>query len=86
MTFKIKSTATAVALTLLLGSSAAFAKMHDQGIADGEGTPDNTGALIQTLEAGVSSLVNDGARGDAAPTAGGDNAVDPIGTPNNEPN
>ncbi len=49
MTFKNKIAALAIPLTMVLGASGAFAKAHDQGVADGEATPANTGAFIQGL-------------------------------------
>ena len=45
MTFTFKTAATALALTMVLGSGSAFAKAHDQGVADGDiSFPDGTGA------------------------------------------
>ena len=78
MTIKHRAAAAATILALTIGStSAVFAKAHDQGIADG--TPvDGTGALVQTLDMGVSSLQNDGQRGATASGNGGDNRVDPV--------
>ncbi|MDH3667642.1 MAG: hypothetical protein OEN23_12000 [Paracoccaceae bacterium] len=84
----IKTTASAVVLTMLAGSSAAFAKAHDQGVADGTPLdfPGGTGAFVQTLDKGISSLQNNGQRGDTASANGGDNRVEPVvGNGNNEP-
>lgn len=79
MTMKLKTATAAFVFAVALGSgSSVFAKAHDQGVADGEATPDNTGALVQTLDRGVSSLVNNGARGAGASAAGSDNSVDPV--------
>ena len=80
MSFDIKLPVAAVTIVLALGaSSTAFAKAHDQGIADGFATPDSTSGEIQSLGGqGVSSVVNNGARGFGASTNGGDNAVDPV--------
>jgi hypothetical protein len=79
MKFPLKTAASAIAVTMVLGgASAAFAKAHDQGVADGEPFPSNTGAFVQTLESGVSSLQNDGQRGDTASGNGGDNRVEPV--------
>ena len=88
MTFIRNTAATAIALGLMLGgSSAAFAKAHDQGVADGLDTPDSTSAFIQTLQGpGVSMGIKNGQRGTGASTAGGDNAVEPVvGNGANEP-
>ena len=87
MTSRFKMTAAAATLALVLGSgTTAFGKAHDQGVADGEATPDNTGAFVQTLEAGVSTVVSDGVRGAGASAAGSDNAVEPVvGNGANEP-
>ena len=80
MTSTSKMAAAAVALTVLLGAgSTAFAKAHDQGVADGDIVfPDGTGAAVQTLDQGVSTVVGNGVRGDAASTAGSGNAVNPV--------
>jgi hypothetical protein len=82
MKFTLAIAASALALTMALGSGPAFAKAHDQGVADGEATPDNTGAFVQSLGGnGVSGVVNKGARGDGASAAGGDNRTTPIDRP-----
>ncbi len=93
MTFKNKIAALAIPLTMVLGASGAFAKAHDQGVADGVIITDNTGAFVQSLPFnGVSVLVNDGARGAGASTSQGDNRTEPVDQPgqnvgsNNEPN
>ncbi len=79
MTFTFKTAATAIALSLVLGSGSAFAKAHDQGVADGDiSFPDGTGAAVQTLDRGVSTLVSGGLRGAAASAAGGGNRVEPV--------
>ncbi len=86
MTFTFKTAATAIAVTMVLGSgSAAFAKAHDQGVADGFiEFPDGTGAAVQTLDQGVSGVVANGARGGAASADGGGNRLEPV--VNAEPN
>ena len=73
MSFTSKTAATAIALTLMLGgASAAFAKAHDQGVADGEFPAISTGELVQGNGVpGISAGVNKGARGDLA--SGNDN-------------
>ncbi len=79
MTFNLKTATAAVVFALTLGTgSTAFAKAHDQGVADGEPTPENTGALVQTLDKGVSSLVNNGARGNGASAAMSGNRTVPV--------
>lgn len=85
MTFTFKTAATAIALSLVLGSGSAFAKAHDQGVADGEiSFPDGTGAAVGA-PGGVSGG-QIGIRGDLASGAGGDNAVEPVvGQGVNEP-
>jgi len=84
MTFTFKTAATAIALSLVLGSGSAFAKAHDQGVADGDfdpGTQD--GAAIG--EGGVSAG-QIGTRGDTASRLGSDNTVEPVvGRGVNEP-
>lgn len=80
MTFTSKTAATAIALTLVLGSaSAAFAKAHDQGVADGDFPAISTGELVQSNGVpGISAGVNQGQRGGLASGNGGDNRVDPV--------
>ena len=88
MSSKIKASAAAIALMVALGSSsAAFAKAHDQGQADGEFPEQGTGVVVQENGVpGISAVVNDGQRGGAASTNGGDNRVEPVvGNGNNEP-
>ncbi len=93
MTFKNKIAALAIPLTMVLGASAAFAKAHDQGVADGMDTPPNTGAFVQNLDGeGVSMGVSNGLRGDGASGSQGDNRTEPVDQPgqnvvsNDEPN
>lgn len=88
MTFTFKTAATAIALSLVLSTGPAFAKAHDQGVADGFATPDNTGAFIQGLGGnGVSGGQIDGQRGDTASANGSDNKIVPVvGSGTNEPN
>ena len=88
MTFTFKTAATAIAVTMVLGSgSAAFAKAHDQGVADGFiEFPGGTGAAVQTLDRGVSTVVSGGVRGDASSANGGNNRTVPVEQPGlNEP-
>lgn len=77
MTFNRMTAVAAILLTTLGASSAAFAKAHDQGVADGSPN-DGTGAFVQSLDQGVSSVVSDGARGEGASANGGDNRIDPV--------
>ncbi len=93
MTCKNKIAALAIPLTMVLGASGAFAKAHDQGVADGTPLEQNTGAFIQSLDIpGVSAVVNDGARGDGASASQGGNRTEPVDQPgqnvvsNDEPN
>ena len=87
MRFDIKLPVAAVTIVLALGaSSTAFAKAHDQGVADGT-FPTSTSGEIQAIGGqGVSSVVNDGTFSDAKSAAGGDNAIEPVvGNGANEP-
>ncbi len=78
----LKITASALALTLALGTGSAFAKAHDQGVADGDFPEISTGDVVKSLGGrGVSSVVGNGARGDAASANGGDNRVVPVERP-----
>lgn len=77
----LKTAASAVAVTMVLGSaSAALAKAHDQGVADGTplAFPGGTGAFVQTLDSGVSSIQNKGQRGAISSTQKGDGRVVPV--------
>ena len=71
-------TAAAVSLAVLMGaSSAAFAKGHDMGVADGD-PADSTRDVVNSIEGpGISATTSKGARGSAASDARGGNAVDP---------
>ncbi len=87
MTFTFKTAATAIALTMVLASGSALAKAHDQGVADGFiEFPGGTGAAVQTLDRGVSTVVSGGVRGDGSSANGGDNRTVPVEQPGlNEP-
>ena len=90
MKLTIKTAASAMAVTIALGSaSGAFAKAHDQGQADGAPLdfPGGTGAFVQTLDKGISSLQNNGQRGATASANKGENRVEPVvgNGRNNEP-
>ncbi len=76
----LKTAGSAFAVTLILGTGAAFAKAHDQGVADGFPTPQpTTGGFIQSLGGnGVSSLQNKGKRGEISSEAKGDTRVEPV--------
>ena len=80
MSMKSKMSVALVSTLLVLGSgSSVFAKAHDQGVADGMPTPDNTGQFVQdTGFPGVSDFFNEGQRGAAASANGGDNRVEPV--------
>ena len=67
------------ALVILATSTGmAAAKAHDQGVADGE-FPESTSETVQSIEGpGVSSVVNNGARGASASENRGDNRVEPV--------
>ena len=90
MTFTSKMAATAIALTLALGGgSAAFAKAHDQGIADGINASggfagSQQGGTGVGGPGGVSSGQNgqngNPSRGDIASGNGSENAVEPVVT------
>ena len=70
-----------VSAMLVLGSgSTVFAKAHDQGVADGMETPDNTGFHVQNVVEGpgISQTLNGGRRGDLASGRGGENRVQPV--------
>jgi hypothetical protein len=83
--------ASALAVTMVIGSaSAAFAKAHDMGVADGVQNPvnngfANTGAFIQQSPLftgpGDSAANNNGQRGDISSTAKGDNGTVPVVPP-----
>ena len=80
MSMKSKLPVAIVSAVLVLSTgSAAFAKAHDQGVADGMPTPDNTGQFVQdTGFPGVSEKFNKGQRGEAASGNGGDNRIEPV--------
>lgn len=66
-------------LALALSTGAAFAKAHDQGVADGGPTPENTGQAVQNNGVpGISANVNKGARGAAASAARSGNRIEPV--------
>ncbi len=71
----IYAAAGALVLSLgLIGATQAFAKAHDQGVADegrDPGQPDSPG-----VAGGIGDNVNDGQRGDGASGAGSGNSED----------
>ena len=75
-----KTLGSALVAALIAGTGAAFAKAHDQGVADGFATPEpTTGAFIQSLdENGVGFIQNKGKRGDISSAAKGDGRVEPV--------
>ncbi len=72
--------AVAFAASTLTGAQA-FAKAHDQGVADGTQPPSTSGVVADIPGPGVSGVVNGGRRGDAASDAKGGNAVSPVDQP-----
>jgi hypothetical protein len=88
MTYTQRMAASALAVIMVIGgASAAFAKAHDMGVADGSQNPvingfANTGAFIQGSPAftgpGDSAANNHGQQGGSASTAGGGNRVVPV--------
>lgn len=74
----MKTTISISILAVALSAGTAFAKAHDQGVADGS-FPDSTSGTVQSIEGpGIKSVVSGGARGDGASTNRGDNRVDPV--------
>lgn len=67
-------------ITLVVTAGSAFAKAHDQGIADGDFPAISTGEVVQDVidGPGISAVVSYGARGESASAAGGDNRVVPV--------
>ena len=70
MTYTLRTAAAALAvITVMGGASAAFAKAHDMGVADGVQNPvvngfPNTGAFVQSFPGpGESAANNHGQRG-----------------------
>ncbi len=86
-TFMTTALAIGVVLSLAMAAApGAFAKGHDQGVADGDsdhsfGEGSNPGGAGVGGQGGVSGGQNDGTRGDIASGNQGDNDVDPTGTP-----
>ena len=71
--------ACALAFSLgLIGPSQAFAKAHDQGVADGERNPGTSqaGGAGVGGKGGISGNVNDGLRGGDASASGSENSGD----------
>jgi len=91
MTYTLRTAAAALAvITVMGGASAAFAKAHDMGVADGVQNPvangfPNTGAFVQQSPLftgpGDSAANNQGQRGDISSTAKGDNRTLPVVPP-----
>ena len=76
-----KLTAATVALGIAMGTGAAFSKAHDQGVADGE-FPESTSAVVSSIDGpGISAVVGDGQRGDAASANQDGNRVVPVDQP-----
>lgn len=67
---------TVLAATLMAGT--AFAKAHDQGVADGE-FPESTSDVVRSIDGpGISAVVGKGQRGKAASDNKGGNRVEPV--------
>ena len=65
-------------LAVALSTGTAFAKAHDQGVADGV-FPESTSDVVRSIEGpGIKAVVSGGARGEAASGNGGDNRVRPV--------
>jgi hypothetical protein len=85
MTYTLKTAASALAVMMIMGgASAAFAKAHDMGVADGVQNPvdngfANTGAFVQTFPGpGESASNNHGQRGDISSTQKSDGRTLPV--------
>jgi len=91
MRYTLKAAASALAAMMIIGgTSAAFAKAHDMGVADGVQNPvangfPNTGAFVQQSPLftgpGDSAANNNGQRGDISSTAKGDGRTVPVVPP-----
>ncbi len=65
-------------LAFAVSTGTAFAKAHDQGVADGS-FPDSTSDVVRSIDGpGISSVVGKGQRGQAASTNKGSNRVEPV--------
>lgn len=74
----MKPQLTVAILAIALSAGSAFAKAHDQGVADGS-FPDSTSDVVDSIEGpGISSVVGNGQRGGAASENKGDNRVEPV--------
>lgn len=74
MTTKLIVSLLAIGVT----AGSAYAKAHDQGVADGS-FPESTADVVDSIEGpGISGAVGGGQRGEAASGNKGDNAVDPV--------
>lgn len=73
----MKTQLTLSLLAVVLTAGTAFAKAHDQGVADGS-FPESTSDVVESIEGpGISSVVGNGQRGSAASENKGDNRVEP---------
>ncbi len=69
---------TLAVLALALTTGTAYAKAHDQGVADGS-FPESTSDVVESIEGpGISSVVGKGQRGEAGSDNKGDNRVEPV--------
>lgn len=74
----MKNKITLAVLALAMTTGTAFAKAHDQGVADGS-FPESTSDVVESIEGpGISSVVGKGQRGAAASENKGDNRVKPV--------
>ncbi len=65
-------------LAVVVSTGTAFAKAHDQGVADGS-FPESTSDVVQSIEGpGISAVVGKGQRGEAASSNKGGNRVEPV--------
>ena len=85
MTYTVKTAASALAVMMIMGgASAAFAKAHDMGVADGVQNPvnngfPNTGAFVKTFPGpGESAANQNGQRGAISSTLKGDGRTVPV--------
>ncbi len=74
----MKTTAYISLLAIAVSTGGAFAKAHDQGVADGS-FPESTSDVVESIDGpGISSVVSGGARGAGASANQGDNRVEPV--------
>lgn len=65
-------------LAVAVTTGTAFAKAHDQGVADGS-FPESTSEVVESIEGpGISAVVGKGQRGEGASDNKGGNRVEPV--------